>query len=68
MGEPRVLTEWSHEDTATVVAWRLHILIDAQYPVPLAEQLAERFDIDLHQAVELVAHGCTPALALEILL
>lgn len=51
-----------------VEAWRLHTLIEAGYPIVIAEQIASRFDVDLHQAVELVVAGCAPRLAAEILL
>jgi len=51
-----------------IEAWRLHVLLRGGYPVELAEKLARRNDVDLHQAVELVAAGCAPRLASEILL
>lgn len=51
-----------------VEAWRLQALVDAGYPIPVAEQLANRDDVDLHQAVELVEAGCPPRLAGDILL
>ena len=50
-----------------VESWRLHVLIEAGYPLPLAERLAHS-SADLHQAVELVRRGCQPELATEILL
>ncbi|HSP71214.1 MAG TPA: hypothetical protein VLN26_02535 [Gaiellaceae bacterium] len=49
-----------------VGAWRLLCLIDAGYPVEVAETLAVS-RADLHQACDLVKHGCRPRLALEIL-
>jgi hypothetical protein len=49
-----------------VVAWRLHVLVDAGYPLRNAEAIA-RGDADLHFAVELLARGCTPELAERIL-
>jgi hypothetical protein len=55
-----------------VEAWRLHVLLEAGYPLALAEKISERWSgaaaIDLHAAVELVESGCTPYLAAEILL
>lgn len=51
-----------------VEAWRLHVLLRAGYPVITAELLARRKDVDLHRAVDLIAHGCGPELAAEILL
>jgi hypothetical protein len=54
-------------ERAKVESWRLHVLIEAGYPLPLAERLAAS-EADLHTCVELVEHGCTPATAAEILL
>jgi hypothetical protein len=54
-----------------VETWRLEQLLNAGYPLALAEQLATRppSEVDLHQAVELVAsRGCLPELAARILL
>jgi hypothetical protein len=50
-----------------VETWRLRVLIDAGYPVPLAEQVAVS-EADLHRAVELVGQGCAPELAARILI
>jgi hypothetical protein len=50
-----------------VESWRLHVLIEAGYPLPLAEKLAHS-EADLHQAVELVRAGCGHTTAAEILL
>jgi hypothetical protein len=44
------------------------VLIEAGYPLPLAEKLAAALDADLHEAVELVHQGCDPRTAAEILL
>ncbi len=54
-------------DRDKVASWRLHILIEAGYPLPLAERLAGS-EADLHAAVDLVSAGCTPETAAEILL
>jgi hypothetical protein len=44
------------------------VLIEAGYPLPLAERLAGS-EADLHEAVDLVARrGCAPELAASILL
>jgi hypothetical protein len=48
-------------------AWRLHVLLDAGYPLQAAELLAVARGVDLHQAVYLLEAGCDPQLALEIL-
>ena len=55
-------------ERAKVESWRLHVLIEAGYPLPLAERLAAALDADLHEAVELVGKGCDPRTAAEILL
>ena len=57
-----------HSERAKVESWRLHVLIEAGYPLPLAEKLAAALDADLHEAVELVCQGCDPRTAAEILL
>ncbi len=48
--------------------WRADELIRAGYDADQAMKLAVRHDIDLHGAAELLERGCTPELALEILL
>ena len=56
------------DERAKVESWRLHVLVEAGYPLPLAERLAQS-GADLHEAVTLVARrGCRPELAAEILL
>ncbi len=55
-------------ERAKVESWRLHVLMEAGYPLPLAERLAAALDADLHDAVDLVARGCDPRVAAEILL
>jgi len=54
-------------ERAKVESWRLHILIEAGYPLPLAERLAGS-NADLHTAVQLIDRGCRPETAAEILL
>jgi hypothetical protein len=54
-------------EQAKVESWRLHVLIEAGYPLPLAERLAAS-EADLHVCVELVKRGCDPTVAAEILL
>jgi hypothetical protein len=48
--------------------WRAQELIRAGYPSEAAAKLAARHDIDLHRAADLVRLGCSPELALQILL
>ena len=56
------------DEQAKVESWRLHVLMEAGYPLPLAERVAQS-SADLHEAVTLVAErGCRPELAAEILL
>ena len=55
-------------ERAKVESWRLHVLIEAGYPLPLAEKIAAALDTDLHEAVQLVSNGCDPRTAAEILL
>jgi hypothetical protein len=59
--------ELEMSEKAKVESWRLHILIEAGYPLPLAERIAGS-DVDLHRAVELLGQGCSPQTAAEILL
>ncbi len=54
-------------EQAKVEGWRLHVLIEAGFPLPLAEKLAAS-DADLHTCVDLVRRGCSPLTAAEILL
>ena len=54
-------------EQAKVEGWRLHVLIEAGFPLPLAEKLAAS-DADLHTCVDLLRQGCTPETAAEILL
>jgi ABC-type phosphate/phosphonate transport system substrate-binding protein len=56
------------DETDLVEAWRAEQLELAGYGAAAAAELALRLDVDLHVAVELLAHGCSPELALKILL
>jgi hypothetical protein len=67
MSEQAEILEMDGSERAKVESWRLHVLIEAGYPLPLAERLAGS-EADLHQAVELVRVGCTHQTAAEILL
>lgn len=55
------------DERAKVESWRMHVLLEAGFPVHLCERLAAS-DVDLHRAVELVKQGCRPETAAEILL
>lgn len=61
------IAEHHQTEREKVAGWRLHVLIEAGYPLPLAERLAHS-DADLHSAVKLVRQGCEPKTAAEILL
>ncbi len=54
-------------EKSKVEGWRLHVLIQAGYPLTLAEKLAGS-EADLHRAVDLVSRGCDPPVAAAILL
>jgi hypothetical protein len=61
------IVEPPHTDRDKVEGWRLHVLIEAGYPLSLAERLAAS-EADLHRAVELLERGCAAETAAEILL
>jgi hypothetical protein len=61
------IAETEGNERSKVESWRLHVLIEAGYPLPLAEKLAHS-EADLHRAEQLVAEGCSHELAAEILL
>jgi hypothetical protein len=67
MSDRAETAEIERSERAKVEGWRLHVLMEAGYPLPLAERLAVT-DADLHRAVELIAQGCEPQTAAEILL
>jgi hypothetical protein len=67
MSESVGMTQTVQNERSKVESWRLHVLIEAGYPLPLAERLAGS-EADLHVAVDLVHAGCTPETAAEILL
>ena len=61
------IAEYDQTEREKVASWRLHVLMEAGFPLPLAERLAQS-NADLHRAVELVRQGCTFETAAEILL
>jgi hypothetical protein len=56
------------DETVLVEAWRAEQLELAGYGAGAAAELALRPDVDLHMAMEMLAHGCPADLALKILL
>jgi hypothetical protein len=67
MSEMTEIAEPDISERSKVESWRLHVLIEAGYPLSLAERLAAS-EADLHLAVELVGNGCEHRTAAEILL
>jgi hypothetical protein len=61
------LQQWRATDEE-VVAWRYSQLRRAGCDRRTARRLAERREVDLHRAVDLLESGCEPALAAQILL
>ena len=61
------IAETDRDERSKVESWRLHVLMEAGYPLSLAERLAGS-EADLHRAVELVGQGCAPETAVEILI
>ena len=59
MAETTETPLWHENEPAKVESWRLHILLEAGYPVPLAERIAVS-EVDLHDAVQLLTRGCDP--------
>jgi hypothetical protein len=59
--------EYTQSEREKVESWRLHVLVEAGYPLELAERIAHS-EADLHRAVELGRSGCTHKTATEILL
>ena len=55
------------DETELVEAWRAEQLELGGFDAAAAAELAARHDVDLHAAVELLARGCDPELALKIL-
>ena len=51
-----------------VERWRTDELLRAGFDPASTSELATRLDVDLHAATELVDRGCSPQLALKILL
>ena len=51
-----------------VERWRTEALERGGYDPDSAALLATRHDVDLHLAIELIEHGCSAEVALQILL
>jgi len=55
-------------DRWQTILWRQEELERAGYPTVIALDIAERLDVDLHDACDLVRAGADPRVAREILL
>ena len=55
-------------ETADVITWRCRCLLQAGYTREVAAVLAGLLEVDLHQALRLIAAGCPPKTAARILL
>ena len=65
---PAVELELEFDPEAELVrSWRLEELERAGYPATHARELADLAYVDLHLATGLVRQGCSPELALKIL-
>lgn len=56
-----------NRDLQVVVQWRRAQLLQAGLPGSLAARVARDERYDIHELVQLVEHGCEPALAVRIL-
>lgn len=64
----RVYVATPTDEWKKIESWRFNRLLSVGYPVELAEQIAVSIEVDLHDACDLLARGCSPELAAEILL
>lgn len=55
-------------ELSQVERWRADELERAGFDARAAATIAGRLDIDLHRATDLIRNGCTPELALQILI
>jgi hypothetical protein len=65
---PTAETNVTPTEQELVERWRAEELERAGYPAGAAAELATRTDVDLHRAAELLQHGCSVELALQILI
>jgi hypothetical protein len=59
---------YTETEEQRIESWRMEALERAGYGRRAAAILACRKDVDLHEAMSLLQNGCTPELALRILL
>ena len=68
MATAELITSPREAEVERVRGWRLEELLRAGYNHRAALEVAERTDVDLHVAVELLRAGCSISTALRILL
>lgn len=56
-----------HQDDQALENWRRLELIQRGFPESLARRVARDGRYELHQLIELVEQGCSPAVAVRIL-
>ena len=61
-------TTTTETEQERIERWRAEELQRAGFEASAASLLASRPDVDLHYAIDLLRSGCSPQLALEILL
>ena len=59
---------YTETEEQRIESWRMEVLQSTGYDRRAAAILACRKDVDLHQAMSLLKNGCSPELALRILL
>jgi hypothetical protein len=59
---------YTETEEQRIESWRMEALERAGYGRRASAILACRKDVDLHQAISLLQNGCSPELALRILL
>jgi hypothetical protein len=64
----RMIRTENRREERRVLGWRYEELVRAGYAERQAMRLADRMDVDLHRAIELLRAGCPPATAIRILL
>ena len=57
----------AHAEAHDVIRWRRRQLVEAGFPLALANGLARDPRYDLHGLIELAEQGCPPELAVRIL-
>jgi hypothetical protein len=62
-------TQLAHDtELERIEQWRSEELERAGYPRHDAARIAERHDVDLHLAIDLISRGCPAQVAVDILL